>query len=42
MITLSPTPKTRLVCGGRHLSEEVSNGFGKSESKTELTAVAED
>jgi hypothetical protein len=32
-------PNKVLVCGGRHLSKEESNGSGKLESRTEKTAV---
>jgi hypothetical protein len=42
MTTLSLTPRIRLVHGGRHLSRVVSNGYGKSEFKTELIAAVED
>jgi hypothetical protein len=37
-----PSPPSASVIGGRLPSKVVSNGFGKSESKPELTVVEED
>jgi hypothetical protein len=39
MVVSSLIPNKVLVCGGRHLSKEESNGSGKLESETERTAV---
>lgn len=41
-ITNLLTPLTRSVHSGKHHSKVVNNGYGKSEFRTESTAVVED
>lgn len=41
-ITHSLIPQTRSVLSGKHHSKVVNNGYGKSEFRTESTAVVED